>query len=244
MRTKPPMTVRLALTLPVVATALLLLLAACEQDGPRAHPLDGGSAPGGTAPVAPTNPHGAQPPMPTGHPDINGPVLPAGPIPVAGGGDSPKPQPPAGTMFAWTAPQTWKQGPASGMRAAQFDVPGETGDGNPAQCVVFRGIGGSTESNIERWVGMVTPAAGKTTKDVAKVATSTKDGVTITRLETRGGYSSNMGTPVAYTDSIFLGAVVEREGVSTVHVRYVGPAAVVEAERANFEAFIGSFHAK
>lgn len=218
------------------ATLLLLVsslaLAACGQDGPRAHPLDGGAAPI-TAPAADPHAH-----LPSGHPPMDGPTQPAGPI----GGKAPAAMPSTtGGTFQWTAPAGWVAGNASGMRAAEWNVPGGAAGESPSQVVVFRGIGGSTESNIERWIGMVSQADGTPSKDKAKITTSEKDGIKITRLEVRGGYSSNMGTPVNFPEAVFLGAVVEAEGMSTAHIRFVGSPAVVEKEAANFDAFLASF---
>lgn len=223
------------------ATLLLLAsslaLAACGQDGPRAHPLEGGAAPI-TAPAG-GDPH-AQ--LPSGHPPMDAPTQPAGPI----GGKAPSAMPStvpstAGGTFQWTAPAGWVAGNATGMRAAEWNVPGGAAGESPSQVVVFRGIGGSTESNIDRWVGMVSQADGSPSKSRAKIATSEKDGIKITRLEVRGGYSSNMGTAVNFPEAVFLGAVVEAEGMSTAHIRFVGSPAVVEKEAANFDAFLASF---
>lgn len=212
----------------VSSLAIALSTAACGQDGPRAHPLEGGAAPI-TSPAA--DPH-AQ--LPSGHPPMDAPTQPAGPI----GGKAPST---TGGTFQWTAPAGWVAGNASGMRAAEWNVPGGAAGESPSQVVVFRGIGGSTESNIDRWIGMVSQADGTPSKDKAKITTSEKDGIKITRLEVRGGYSSNMGTPVNFPEAVFLGAVVEAEGMSTAHIRFVGSPAVVEKEAANFDAFLASF---
>ena len=48
-------------------------------------------------------------------------------------------------------PKDWKEEqPSSSMRIAQFRVPGNDGDG---ELVVFSGIGGSVDANLNRWYG-------------------------------------------------------------------------------------------
>jgi hypothetical protein len=214
----------------LLLVASALASAACGQDGPRAHPLEGGAAPIAPATGQP-DPH-AQ--LPAGHPPMTAPTQPAGP---SGG----KPPATTGGAFTWTAPEGWVPGAASGMRAAEWNVPGGAAGESPSQVVVFRGIGGSTESNIDRWIGFVTQADGSPSKDKAKITTTTENGIKVTRLEVRGGYSSTMGTPVNFPEAVFLGAVIEAEGMATAHVRFVGSPAVVEKDMAKFDAFVASF---
>jgi len=116
------------------------------------------------------------------------------------------------------------------MRLAQFDV------GGGVQCVVFQGISGSDEQNVDRWIGQMGPDAGPG----AKVTESERDGVKVTRLEVRGTYTDTMrqGAPTI-PEATMLAAVVTSPAAK-LHVRIVGPSAVVDAAAAQFDAFIAS----
>ena len=61
---------------------------------------------------------------------------------------------PSGLPFSWTVPAGWRQGRASSMRAASYEVPleGETGD---FSLVRLGGGAGGTVANINRWRGQI-----------------------------------------------------------------------------------------
>lgn len=241
------------ITLRVLAAASLALLAsACGQDGPRGDPLRGGAAPtvpagagelpAGHPPIPsghPPAPTGL-PPVPAGHPPMDGPTIPAGPVAGA---------PPAGwAALTWTAPPGWTQSPpANAMRVAQLDLPGAAPGAPPVQCVVFGGIGGGKEKNIDRWIGQFVQPGGGSSKDLAKVTESEKDGVRTTRVSLRGNFTVSMvpGKSEATNAEgwMLLGAIVETSA-GEFQVKLVGPAATLEKEEANFDAFLSSIKVK
>ena len=90
-------------------------------------------------------------------------------------------------------PDTWKQQePNSSMRAYHFIIPKEKGDEHDAELIVFffgRGGGGGVKANITRWKGLITPPAGKTIDDVAKVEEMKVGDVKVTVFDASGTYT-------------------------------------------------------
>lgn len=217
------------------AAAAVLVLAGCGQDQPRGNPLTGGEA-------APTvqgqpSPHGGT--LPEGHPPI-----PAGGSPGSMGmGAAPQ----AAAELSWELPEGWTQSPpTSGMRMAQFDLPGKWDDGGTVQCVVFTLMAGGIDGNIQRWKGQVTPPGGATQDSLAKVTTTERDGMTISRIEMTGSYTDGMARPPRTSDdAMFLGAVIAPGGGDQVYtVKLAGPRKVVEPEVAKFDALLASLRPK
>lgn len=218
-----------------VAALVAVSLAACTQDGPRGDPLNGGAPPAPSAQdgMRPDGlPAGHPPMLPSGHPPMDGPTQKVGPV---GGVPS--------SAFDWSVPEGWKETPpSSGMRMAQFDLPGTWSDGGPVQCVLFTAMGGGKQGNLDRWAGQVGGAQG------APKITETKVGdLTVTRIEVRGSYTDGMAKPPhTAEDGMLLGAVVEKPGMGeTVYtVKLAGPRSVIEPEMAKFDALLASLKSK
>ena len=218
-----------------LAALALTALAACSQDGPRGDPLKGGDAPppsvGG--PVGADGlPPGHPPMLPPTHPPMDAPTQKVGPV----GGLPP-------VAFAWSIPEGWKEStPSSGMRMAQFDLPGTWADGGAVQCVVFTAMGGGKKGNLDRWAGQVGGAKGD-----PKITESKVGDMTVTKIEVRGSFADGMTKPPkSVEDGMLLGAVIEVPGMGeTVYtVKLAGPRAVIEPEMAKFDALLASFKPK
>lgn len=94
-------------------------------------------------------------------------------------------------------PQAWtEQEPSNQFRAAQYGV-GETG-----QFVVFSGIGGVVEDNINRWIGQIGNPTGLPSRDVIR-----RDGLVIHTVSLTGTYQGMAGP--AQDNTTFYGAIVE-----------------------------------
>ncbi len=221
---------RHALILTVSAVALAGL--ACRDDAPKPAnafatvsptPAAGGAAPEGS--------------LPEGHPPTDG-----GAAMPAGMGGSPHGGAPAMSAgsVAWEPPSSWKsEKPSSGMRRAQYKVPGPGGDG---ECVVFYfgpGEGGDAQANAERWADQFTTADGQSARSALK--TSELEGATLpaTLVEVKGTYMGGIGsaTPEPQKNSALLGAIVQGADANWFF-KFVGPAATVDANRDAFVAMI------
>ena len=215
-----------------LAALALTALAACSQDGPRGDPLKGGDAPPPSA-VGPDGlPPGHPPMLPPTHPPMDAPTQKVGPV----GGLPP-------VAFAWSIPEGWKEStPSSGMRMAQFDLPGTWSDGAAVQCVVFSAMRGGRQGNLDRWMMQVSQADGSATKDKTKISEAKVGALTVTRIEIRGSYTDGMAkVPHTADDALFLGAVIGTGTSDEVWtIKLAGPRSAVEPEMAKFDALLAS----
>jgi len=208
----------------VAVLSLAVALAACSHEGQSLSGVEKADPPGHAPHAQPepaANPHAADPHAADPHAGI-------APPPAAA---------PTQTPLAWSVPAGWKGGPSSRpMRVAEFDV-GADESGAPVQCVVFGGIGGDDEQNLERWIGQL----GEGAKLSAKTTRSEHDGLKFTRLEVRGPYTDTMhpGGAKAMTEATMLAAIVDGPA-GKLHVKMVGPSAVVDAAAAKFDEFLAS----
>lgn len=139
-------------------------------------------------------------------------------------------------------PPTWQaQPPSSGMRLAQYRVPGAGGD---AEAVVFyfgKGQGGSVEANTERWISQFKTTDGKPV--APRIQRSSVDGVPVTTVELTGSYARGVGMGpqgAAKPNQTLLVAVFETpEGNLTLQLH--GPNETVSANRQAFEALVRGF---
>ncbi len=225
------------LSIPVVF-ALAAVVVACNSKE-AAPPPDVTPATGQPGPLEP----GAQ--MPPGHPPIGS--MPAGHPPMGGdgmggmGGMGSAPTT-GGLPVLWDVPDGWTvTRPSSSMRIAQFTV-GESG-GAPVECVVFGGILGGADANIERWIGQFTTADGGPATSAAKIAELSPGGLTVKRLDVTGTFNGGMsmggGAGQGGENFRMLAATVEGGG-APVQVKMVGPADVIAANAEKFDAFLKS----
>lgn len=252
---------RIALTAAILSTALTA--AACSkepqlnvqsapqestatQTAPAPQPAQAADA---AAPqeLPPGHPSVALPP---GHPPASG--MPAG---MAGGmpggmgasGIALPPVDPQGGLGAagliWDAPATWvAQPPANPMRRAQYRVPGTAGDGELVVFYFGPNQGGPPLDNAQRWAMQFAQPGGADPLSALKTRTGDIHGIPALFVETTGTY--NPGTmsaaPAAAMANWALLGVVAEGGDANWFFKFTGPKATVEAERAAFEAMIGS----
>lgn len=146
----------------------------------------------------------------------------------------------------WTMPAGWRAQPERPMRAATYTVSAAAGDREPGECAVFffgPGQGGSVQDNIERWRSQIQGPDGKPA--VAKIDKQQARGLTITRVDSSGGYTG-MGGPMASSSRAvpnyrLLGAVVEGPGGNNIFLKFTGPAGTVTANLKQFEQLLASF---
>ncbi len=141
---------------------------------------DAKAAHGGNPHGAAAGPHGGKPPM-------MAPKKPKGP---------PRDITPSGevtaetlkAMLAVSVPKEWEKGtPSSGMRAAQWVLPGPGGD---AELVIYYAPGGMGDAaqNIARWKGQFQPPEGKTLDDITKTETKKAGGLEVTSVDVTGRF--------------------------------------------------------
>jgi len=151
----------------------------------------------------------------------------------------------------YKAPAGWvSEKPTSDMRLAQYKLPKADGDSEDALLVVYYfgpGQGGTPEANIERWVGQVKQPDGSASKDKAKTATMTVNGLPVTTVDVLGNYSGGMSLDSAPKNnaSIFRlrGAVIETPKGS-YFIKLTGPEKTVNHWDQAYTDYLNSFEFK
>ena len=153
---------------------------------------------------------------------------------------NPYPTPMAPLLFeadpGWVAEK-----PSSGMRLAQWTLPGEGADGDASLVIFFfgSGSGGSVEQNLERWEDQIEPADG----GEAVRTTRGANGFTFHTVETSGRYVAAVfpGSDETHDEPGWrLVATVVEGGRGPFYAKLVGPAATVERWRASYDALLES----
>jgi len=218
------------IVLGAMAFALILLTGGCSA------PADEGASAG--AQVAPPIEAGAE--LPPDHPPLaqrqDQMIAPVDPS--AGTGAS---------GMSWDVPDGWvAEAPANSMRRAQYRVPATGGDSRDAECVVFYfgpGQGGDAMSNAERWANQFIQPDGASSVERMKSETRGVGGIEVLEVEVTGTYQSGGpmmgGSGEQLPDYMLLGAVASGADANWFF-KFTGPRATVEANRAAFDALIGS----
>ncbi|HEV7743441.1 MAG TPA: hypothetical protein VGO56_00475 [Pyrinomonadaceae bacterium] len=162
----------------------------------------------------------------------------------------PPPQSAAGEV-SYKVPSGWTvEKPTSDMRLAQYKLPKAEGDAEDALLILYyfgSGQGGTPEANIERWVKQVKQPDGSDSKDKAKTATITVNGLQVSTVDVLGNYSGGMSQDSVPKDSksIFRlrGAIIETPKGS-YFVKLTGPEKTVNRWDQAFDDYIKSFEFK
>ncbi len=149
--------------------------------------------------------------------------------------------------FTLEVPSGWvEQTPRSRMRRAQFALPRESGDSEDGELTVFyfgMGQGGSTDANINRWIGQVGQPDGSSSRAKAKIRESDVSGFRMTEVDVSGTLkASNMpGAPQrpARTGYRLMGAVLESPQ-GPWFFKLVGPEKTIARWAESFRQFIAS----
>jgi hypothetical protein len=142
--------------------------------------------------------------------------------------------------ISFVVPESWeREAVTSSMRAAQYKVPA-TGEGEEATFVVFRGIGGSPEENINRWIGQLTDKPSPPERSTLDAG----NGLTIHTVKMVGTYTVGTmmgGSGNPEPDTMFLGAVITGgPGQFPVFLRLTGPRTTVEPRVEEWNAVLAS----
>ena len=141
-------------------------------------------------------------------------------------------------------PQNWKrENPSSSMRIAQFVLPGNDGDG---EMVIFSGIGGSVDANLERWYGQFQSEAGTSVSEFAQKKHIHNNDLEITISCAEGTYfksSMGMGEPTTEMPNYAVMAAIVIAKDAPYFFKGIGPKSPMELNQKKFESFIRSIEA-
>jgi hypothetical protein len=150
--------------------------------------------------------------------------------------------------LAFQVPESWEgTPPSSQMRAAQFTLPAAEGSDHPELTVYFfgHGQGGTTQANIERWIGQMTQPGGKSAEAKAKEETRQVGEFKVTTVRVNGTYAAGssmmpgMGKTEDKPDYALWGAVVEGEG-GPWFFKATGPEGAMKQAEPGFVALVSS----
>jgi len=146
--------------------------------------------------------------------------------------------------ITWTIPAHWKQGPSGPMRFATYIIKPADSDQDSAECAVFffsGGQGGSTQANLDRWIGQMEQPDGKNSAEIAKINKMTSNNMLMTMIDLAGTYKVSGGPMMQVRekkpDYHMLGAIIEGpEG--SVFFKLVGPEKTVESAYKDFMTMV------
>ena len=149
-----------------------------------------------------------------------------------------------GFTFKRPASFSWTPVNPAGMRKAQLKYADPANPAGPGADIVFfhfgAGQGGGADANISRWVGQFSPEGDAKLDPIVESATVNGTKITRVRVE-RGTFASGMpgGPTTPLTGYGLQGAILESPQ-GDVFIKMTGPAAVVKAAAADFEALVTS----
>lgn len=150
----------------------------------------------------------------------------------------------------FTAPAGWiAETPTSSNRHAQYKLPRVANDREDAELVAyhFSGGGGTSQANIDRWIGQFHKADGSPASDTAKITRKDINGIAVTMLDISGTYEGSMmpmqPTSNPKTDYRMLAAVVET-GSGPWFFKLTGPAKTVAKWQSSFDVLLNSVREK
>jgi hypothetical protein len=205
--------------------AILAIAPGCGEPAPSPSPEPPSAAP------APPSSAAEEPPAAPAAP------RPAAPPTTAPASTLEEPADPAKAEFlGFVAPKpaTWSWFPPENrMRAANWVVPGASG-ADQAHVIVFQGIGGGRDANIQRWLGQFRTPEQRPVEP--EIETMELDGMPVTFV-LLVGERMNMGQRFFTPSQALLAAIIEApEG--ELFVTLAGEEVTVRANREDFEAMV------
>ena len=155
----------------------------------------------------------------------------------------------------YKTPAGWQEEkPNSNMRVAQYKLPKAEGDAADAELVVYyfgQGQGGSKQANIDRWLNQMQQPDGSSSKEKAKIETTTVNGLPVTTVDVTGKYNGGMASPGAAPSATpadmsnyrMRAAIIETPKGS-YFVKLTGPQKTVSHWDQAYTAYLKSFEFK
>lgn len=160
--------------------------------------------------------------------------------------DAPSAAPLGKGPLAFTPPAGWVVEPTtSGMRAAQYRLPAQEGEGQDTTVVVFffgAAGGGGFEANVARWASQFEQPDGAPTMERARETSRSVNGMALREVALEGTYVAETfpgsGQRVREEGWALRGAMVEAP-TGPYYIRLLGPRAGVERAEPSFRTFLG-----
>lgn len=146
-----------------------------------------------------------------------------------------------------TTPGNWKEEkPANKLRYMQFRLAKKGDDKDDAELVIFKGLGGGSKANIQRWKDSFVPPEGKTIDDVAKVEEIKIGGRPATLVDIHGTYKVklqpfNPRSKVEQKANYRMLAIYYDGSDNPYQIKLTGPAKTIEVYKKGFDGWVKSF---
>jgi hypothetical protein len=132
------------------------------------------------------------------------------------------------------------------MRFAQFKLPKAKDDKEDAELIIFKGLGGTANQNIDRWKKQFVAPKGKTIDDVSKVTDIKIGGSEAKLLDVEGTYMYNPApfNPASKTVARphYRMLAIHFDGPRDVyHIKLTGPAKTIEQYKKGFDSWLAGF---
>jgi hypothetical protein len=146
-----------------------------------------------------------------------------------------------------TTPGDWKEDePANRMRYMQFRLLKKGDDKEDAELIIFKGLGGGSKANIERWKGQFEPPEGKKIEEVAEVKEIKIGDRPATYLDVQGTYKFkaqpfNPRSKEEKKPNYRMLAIYFDGSDNPYQIKLTGPAKTVEVYKKGFDEFVKNF---
>ncbi|HEY3101985.1 MAG TPA: hypothetical protein VGJ69_00245 [Pyrinomonadaceae bacterium] len=158
---------------------------------------------------------------------------------------------PANGELHFKAPDAWvTEKPTSTMRVAQYKLPKAESDPEDASLVLYyfgASQGGTTQANIDRWIGQMQQPDGSASKDKAKTDNLTVNGLKVSTVDVTGTYTAEMspGSGDRHNNANYrLRAAVIETPKGNYFAKLVGPANTIAKWDQAFNDYLKSFEFK
>ena len=155
-------------------------------------------------------------------------------------------QSPGNTSLTYTPPTDWlQQEPSSSMRHDQYEMPGPKGS-DLATLAIFKGIGGSVDSNIDRWKKQFIVPPNTAESNWAKQESKVINQIPVHIVSVQGTYLKSrmpmmMDGPKIELKDYALLAVIAETNTGLWFFKVTGPQKTVKFWEKDFDTFINTF---
>ena len=155
-------------------------------------------------------------------------------------------QSPGNTSLTYTPPTDWlQQEPSSSMRHDQDELPGPKGS-DLATLAIFKGIGGSVDSNIDRWKKQFIVPPNTAESNWAKQESKVINQIPVHIVSVQGTYLKSrmpmmMDGPKIELKDYALLAVIAETNTGLWFFKVTGPQKTVKFWEKDFDTFINTF---
>jgi hypothetical protein len=145
------------------------------------------------------------------------------------------------------APGDWKEeAPTNRMRYMQFRLPKKGDDKEDGELIIFKGLGGGSKANVERWKKQFLPPKDKKIDDVAEVKEIKIGDRPAVYLDIQGTYLFNpqpfnpRSKPEEKPNYRMLAIYLDGTD-NPYQIKLTGPAKTVEAYKKGFDELVKNF---